>query len=592
MRDVDLAIDYGTSNTVALLRWPDGRTRPLLFDGTPLLPSAVWADDTGRLLTGRDALRSARHDPARYEPNPKRRIDELEVLLGETAYPVQQLIAATIGRVVREAEQAAGGPIGPVTVTHPVAWGPARRAVLAAAAADAGITDPTFLAEPVAAATYLAGLAGRQVQQGQCVLVYDLGAGTFDATVVRRTETGFEALAYRGLDDVGGLDLDAVVVQLAAATVRPEETDRWQQLLDPTDAEQRRQRILLWQDACDTKELLSRQPGTAMHISGLGRDVMVTRAELEEAAAPLLRRTVYTAAATLRESRLAEGQLAAVFLVGGGSLMPQIATMLHRELGLPPVILEQPQLVVCEGALTGSRTRPAPAPPTPAPPTPAPPTPAPPAPTPPAPAPVTPPPLVAAPVAQRPAAPPPERAGKGPLATWLAAGTAAAVLLLALAITAAVDAHFDVDDAPFPWWLAPLMVVQLVAAGELVRRLAIPWAWVLVVLLVGAGLTMPAEDDINSLPALIPAALLAVTALFLRPGRPTTVRGVAWAFGVPTMAALIPLIVLSIVSRGDGGPAPLIAALVPTALGIAGGIALVRAVNTRRDATPAPAAAG
>ncbi|MEV4137174.1 hypothetical protein AB0J72_34005 [Dactylosporangium sp. NPDC049742] len=70
-----LAVDYGTSNTVAVLRWPDGRTRPLLFGSSPLLPSAVQNAD-GRLLTGQDARNAARADPASHEPNPKRRIDD------------------------------------------------------------------------------------------------------------------------------------------------------------------------------------------------------------------------------------------------------------------------------------------------------------------------------------------------------------------------------------------------------------------------------------------------------------------------------------------------------------------------------------
>ena len=55
-----LGIDYGTSNVAAVLRWPDGRLRPLLFDGSPLLPSAVFVDDDGRMVTGRDAVRRAK----------------------------------------------------------------------------------------------------------------------------------------------------------------------------------------------------------------------------------------------------------------------------------------------------------------------------------------------------------------------------------------------------------------------------------------------------------------------------------------------------------------------------------------------------
>ena len=77
-----IGVDLGTSNTVAVVRWPDGRTRPLLFDGAPVMPSGVVASETGQLIVGRDAQRLAGLDPARYEPNPKRRIDEPTVLLG------------------------------------------------------------------------------------------------------------------------------------------------------------------------------------------------------------------------------------------------------------------------------------------------------------------------------------------------------------------------------------------------------------------------------------------------------------------------------------------------------------------------------
>src|SRR5205814_10483442 len=102
------------STTVAFLCWPDGRIRPLLFDDSPLLPSAVYLEDDGRPLTGRDAVRSARFDPARYEANPKRRIDDGEVLLGNDVILVEDLIAATLRRVWQEATRIAGRPPGEV----------------------------------------------------------------------------------------------------------------------------------------------------------------------------------------------------------------------------------------------------------------------------------------------------------------------------------------------------------------------------------------------------------------------------------------------------------------------------------------------
>jgi len=88
-----LGVDLGTSHTVAMLRHPDGRVRPLLFDGQPLLPSAVYLDTTGRLHVGRDAVRLGYAEPARLEPNPKRHVDAGTILLGGAEVPVAELYA-------------------------------------------------------------------------------------------------------------------------------------------------------------------------------------------------------------------------------------------------------------------------------------------------------------------------------------------------------------------------------------------------------------------------------------------------------------------------------------------------------------------
>ncbi len=112
-----LGIDFGTSNTVAVARWPDGRARPLLVDGSPLLPSAVYVEPDGQIIVGLDAVHSARLDPARFEPNPKRRIDDGSALLGDRELPVVDLIAAVLVRVADEWHRAVG-PVRPeVTLT-------------------------------------------------------------------------------------------------------------------------------------------------------------------------------------------------------------------------------------------------------------------------------------------------------------------------------------------------------------------------------------------------------------------------------------------------------------------------------------------
>jgi molecular chaperone DnaK len=100
-----LGIDFGTSNTVAMVRTADARMRPLLFDGSPLLPSALYFNTDGKVLVGRDAERNARLDPARFEPNPKRRIDDGEVFIGDHPMPVPRLFAHVLSQVNAEARR-------------------------------------------------------------------------------------------------------------------------------------------------------------------------------------------------------------------------------------------------------------------------------------------------------------------------------------------------------------------------------------------------------------------------------------------------------------------------------------------------------
>src|SRR3954449_2068723 len=235
-----LGVDFGTSNTVAVARWPDGRARPILVDGSPLLPSAVYAEPGGTLAVGRDAVHSARLDPARFEPNPKRRIDDGLVLLGEHEFEVVDLVAGVLARVAEEWHRAVG-PVRPdTTLTCPATWGATRRGLLAEASERAGLEGARLVAEPVAAATYFAEVLGRDVPIGSVVVVHDFGAGTFDASVVARTAEGFEVMAVDGRDDVGGLDVDAAIVAHLGATLSDTDAEVWQRLTEPGTLEDRR----------------------------------------------------------------------------------------------------------------------------------------------------------------------------------------------------------------------------------------------------------------------------------------------------------------------------------------------------------------
>ncbi|GAB1694055.1 Hsp70 family protein [Krasilnikovia sp. M28-CT-15] len=346
-----LGVDFGTSNTVAVARWPDGRARPILVDGSPLLPSAVYAEPDAQLIVGRDAVHSARLEPARFEPNPKRRIDDGTVLLGDHELPVVDLIAAVLARVAEEWHRAVG-PVRPdVTLTCPATWGAARRGLLAEAAARAGLAGARLVAEPVAAATYFAEVLGRDVPIGSVVVVHDFGAGTFDASVVARTGEGFEVMAVDGRDDIGGLDVDAAIVEHLGAYCAERDAAAWQRLVEPTTVEERRAQRQLWDDVRVAKERLSRTQSADLVVPLLGLEVHLTRDELETLARPVLEQTVRVTADLLRWADLPEGRLAGVFLVGGASRIPLVATLLHRALGEAPVVIEQPELVVAEGSI-------------------------------------------------------------------------------------------------------------------------------------------------------------------------------------------------------------------------------------------------
>nr|MDT0658143.1 Hsp70 family protein [Micromonospora sp. DSM 115978] len=350
MSDVRLGVDLGTANTVAVLSSGGRDGRPLLFDGSPLLPSAVCLDAGGRLLVGRDAVHLAAAHPESYEPHPKRCVDDRRVLLGGTEVPVDRLLAAVLGRVAEEATRVAGKPVGEVVLTCPAAWGGERRGVLLAAAASVW-PAVRLVAEPVAAAHKLVEVAGDRVPVGASALVYDFGAGTFDATVLRRTDNGFEVLATEGLPDSGGLDVDAAIVAHFGTVLADRDPAAWERLTTPESMTQRRGRRQFWDNVRAGKEMLSRSSSTMVHVPTLDADLPLGREKLDELSRPVLDRTIGACRAALTTAGVAVEDVAAVFLAGGSSRMPLVATTLHQSFGTRPVAVDQPELVVAEGSL-------------------------------------------------------------------------------------------------------------------------------------------------------------------------------------------------------------------------------------------------
>jgi molecular chaperone DnaK (HSP70) len=349
-----LAVDFGTSSTVGVLSSRDGRSAPLLFDGSPLLPSAVCADSSGELLVGADAVDAASAHPQRCEPHPKRRIDDHVLVLGDVKIAVADAIGAVLRRVVGEASRVAGTPPAQVVLTHPVSWSAPRKAVLVNAAAKAGISDVRLIAEPVAAGHYFAEVLGRHLPVGGHLLVYDLGAGTIDASVLQRTPGGFAVKASHGLPDVGGLDIDVALVAYILTMHVARDRAAMTRLMMPRTAGDRRCSRLNWAAVRAAKETLSRSGSVVMRLPLFAEDVPLDREQLDAVARPVLDRTVIAARAVLLEAKVPEWSLAAVVLAGGASQMPLVARLLDHGLGVAPTVVEQPQLVVAKGALTAA----------------------------------------------------------------------------------------------------------------------------------------------------------------------------------------------------------------------------------------------
>ncbi|GAA3291633.1 Hsp70 family protein [Dactylosporangium vinaceum] len=370
-----LGVDLGTTHTVAALTAADGRSQPLLFDASFLLPSSVYAEVDGHLLVGRDAERSARLDPSRFEPNPKRRIDDGTVLLGQREYAVSDLLAALLRRTADEASRVLG--IMPVrtVLTYPANWATHRRSVLADAAARAGMPSPILVPEPIAAAAYFTTVLGRNIGPGGVLVVYDFGGGTFDTTILRRRpDGGWDVLASDGLPDVGGVDLDAAIVGHLGQTLTTTDPDRWRQLVEPADDAARRRNLLLRDDVRAAKEQLSRASTASIHLPLFETDIHVTRTEFEQLSRSYLQRTVDLTAGTLQRAGVRTDQIGGLFLVGGSSRIPMVSTLLHQRLGVAPTLIEQPELVVALGSvLAAMPSRPAPFPQPPPPPGPRPP---------------------------------------------------------------------------------------------------------------------------------------------------------------------------------------------------------------------------
>lgn len=365
MADWLLALDFGTTATAAAVREGDGPVRVLVLgDGAMTVSSAVFAEGPGRLLVGADADNEAEYRLDAYEPTPKRRIGEESIRLGDWDFQPAELVGAVMAPVLAEAMRQHRDTVpSQIVLTYPVAWRSARRAILGDALAVVGaqlglqLPHPTFVPEPVAAARWYAH--DQMPEEGAYFAVYDLGGGTFDTTVLLSDGDGFEVVASGGIDPLGGFDFDAAlfadVGQRHIALATPE---LWAALTDPgsADVEVSRQRRRLQQRVALLKTGLSTSPDKRIQLPGVDGPVVVTRGEYEALISGFVDATITELENTIADAGITLDQVTAIYRIGGASRTPLVGAALDR-LRLPVEVLDQPKLVVAQGAATPRANR-------------------------------------------------------------------------------------------------------------------------------------------------------------------------------------------------------------------------------------------
>jgi molecular chaperone DnaK len=347
-----VGIDLGTTYSALACLDPTGR--PVTIpngSGDLLTPSAVFIDGD-EIVVGKEAVKSAALSPAEYIECFKRDMGSVVAhrKLGRRDVPPEVLSAFVLERLKQDAEQRLG-PIRKAVITVPAFFDETRRRATQDAGRLAGLEVLDIINEPTAAAVAYGHDRGffdpsrpAVSAEPQRVLVYDLGGGTFDVTILEISGTRFRTVATDGDVRLGGKDFDERLVdhlarQFAAAHgVDPRS--------DPQDAAQ------LWMDAMEAKHALSERSKTMVVCfhAGVRMRMEVTRQEFEDLIRDLVERTETTASLVVRQAGLDWTRIDRVLLVGGSSRIPMVSQMLERLTGQQPDRSQSPDEAVAHGA--------------------------------------------------------------------------------------------------------------------------------------------------------------------------------------------------------------------------------------------------
>jgi molecular chaperone DnaK len=344
MVEVILGIDLGTTNSevavyeggsVTIIDGPDGK----------LLPSYVGLDDHGNLLVGGPAMNQYVLHPDRTVKSIKRLMGQTELVeLGDNNYSPQEISAMILRQLKHVAENHLGRSITKAVITVPAFFSDHQRQATREAGAIAGLEVARIINEPTAAT-----LVYESAHKGsKKVLVYDLGGGTFDVSVVELQDDVVEVIASHGNNQLGGDDFDALIENYLLARLQEDG------LTDiPRSA---RARII--RAAENAKKQLSSQPFSLIEEEYLlDRDgvpyhfrVELARSQYEEMISPLLDETLDSVHLVLKDADLIATAIDEILLVGGSTRTPLLQQRLEQEFGMAPRFEVDPDLCVAAGA--------------------------------------------------------------------------------------------------------------------------------------------------------------------------------------------------------------------------------------------------
>jgi len=343
-----IGIDLGTTNSVVAVCL-DGRPQVLEEDGTALVPSVVGVAADGRLLVGQVARNQLAAFPDRTIASVKRRMGQAVTLpLAGTGYTPQEISAVILRALKARAERALGCAVSRAVITVPAFFDEPQRQATLEAGRLAGLTVERIINEPTAASlVYHAGSTDRRH-----VIVYDLGGGTFDVSIVRIERGVVEVLSSKGDTSLGGDDFDALLARHVAARFQQEHDHdlladagtRWRLL---TACERAKCALSTAASVRVVEEFIVTVRGRQVSL-----DVEVARHEYDALIAGLVDRTIGCVDTAIRDSGLALSQIDELILVGGSTRTPLVQQRLRDELRREPRWSVDPDLAVALGAAT------------------------------------------------------------------------------------------------------------------------------------------------------------------------------------------------------------------------------------------------